>query len=264
MKMEGLVEALTALHHAVHVPVAVYRGRARVFSIPEDAQTASTVLGNGDALQYLPVDDGQTGLVQHVRSSFREHFIYAPMSGYAVLLGPMTQGRMDETRLNRLFALLRPKLFTGALRRHLKSLPHVDAKTCHYLGKLLLCLLQGKSLSSQDLPLPKDLSPVVQSAVQFIHRHLDRRLTAGDIAQHAKVHPDYLSSLFKKEMGLAMMVYIQKQHVEEACALLTGTDLSLADIARQCQFSSPSRFADIFKKHMGMTPTEYKQISLND
>ena len=263
-------------HYACRVPIALYRGFQCFAALPETRQTASFLLNNGDPLRALDVQMQQLYIPQHVKSSWREHFIFLNAGDDLMLLaGPVTTGEMDDTRMRRLFRMLGPMVSReGSLRKYLSSLPVVSGETCYYLGRMLMKLFikpretdlaNGQEEPLPDAPalpaedLPSDLSSVVRGALSFIDHHLTDKLTAQMIADHVQVHRDYLSARFKKETGIAMMVYIQKRRVEEACHFLRFSRYSLQEIASLCQFSSQSRFTEIFKRHIGMTPNQYRE-----
>lgn len=266
MTQQEAMQTARLFHFACRVPVALYTGRTCFFTLPDNRQTASTLLGNGDPLPYLDVDAQQLYSPQHVRSGWRESFIFLAADGdLNILCGPMTLGTMDETRVRRLFNMMRPLgAREGSLRKHLSSLQTVSGTTCHYLGRLMTRLFPctGAEKAEEkpgEKPGGAELSPVIKSAIAFIDDNVGEHLTAQSIADHAQVHRDYLSTLFKKETGVAMMVFIQQRRAAYACRLIRQGSMSFQEISQRCRFSSQSRFADIFKRHIGMTPTQYKQ-----
>lgn len=109
-----------------------------------------------------------------------------------------------------------------------------------------------------DLRNKKINSKIILKAVDYIHSHIHFRMRGEDIADYVHVHPNYLSVLFKKEMGVTMSFYIQKIRVEAAKNLLQFSEYTYSDISNYLQFNSHSRFINIFKKHTGMTPREYR------
>ena len=61
------------------------------------------------------------------------------------------------------------------------------------------------------------------------------------------MNSDYLSILFKKEVGISLIEYIQRERIEEAKKLLTFTTYPLSDICASLNFSDQSYFTKIFK-----------------
>ncbi|MEB8823047.1 helix-turn-helix transcriptional regulator [Bacillus cereus] len=71
-------------------------------------------------------------------------------------------------------------------------------------------------------------------------------------------NPMYLSTLFKKEVGMTLSEYIQREKVEEAKKLLTLTNYSLLEVSTFLNFNNQSYFTKIFKKYTEFTPKQYR------
>ena len=89
--------------------------------------------------------------------------------------------------------------------------------------------------------------------------HLSDKLTLGDIAENVYVHPNYLSALFKKEVGIPLFQYIIKKRIQESTYFLKYSNESITDIATFYQFCNQSYYIKMFKKHMGISPKAYRQ-----
>lgn len=64
---------------------------------------------------------------------------------------------------------------------------------------------------------------------------------------------------FKKETGQAPIRYMIALRLQHAEQLLLLSSMSITEIAAVCGYSSPSFFAAEFKKHLGMTPRQFRQ-----
>ncbi|MCZ8517348.1 helix-turn-helix domain-containing protein [Paenibacillus filicis] len=104
-----------------------------------------------------------------------------------------------------------------------------------------------------------DYSPAVQDCLHEIANHLYGDITLDRLAERTNLSPNYLSSLFKKEVGLTISEYVQRERIEEAKKLLTLTDYPITDIAAWLNFNDQSYFNKVFKKWEGMTPKAYRQ-----
>ncbi|NLM13307.1 MAG: AraC family transcriptional regulator [Epulopiscium sp.] len=102
-------------------------------------------------------------------------------------------------------------------------------------------------------------SPIIKNTMTYIMNHLSDKLTLKDIAEHVYVHPNYLSALFKKEVGISLFQYIIKRRVEESTYFLKYSNESIADIAAFYQFCNQSYYIKMFNKYMGMSPNAYRQ-----
>lgn len=107
------------------------------------------------------------------------------------------------------------------------------------------------------------LHPAIQKALKYIHQGLIEDLNLSDISNKVHLHPNYFSSLFKKEMGMTFQSYILKLKIQEAKRLLDYSDYSILDIALQLGFKAQSHFTSIFKEYEGCAPKEYRKKKKN-
>lgn len=72
------------------------------------------------------------------------------------------------------------------------------------------------------------------------------------------VKSSYLSTLFKKEMGMPLTEYVNRCRVEHAQKLLIGTNMPIKTIAIQCGISDVYHFNRLFKQITGTSPGNYR------
>lgn len=102
-------------------------------------------------------------------------------------------------------------------------------------------------------------SKPINICINYIYTHLYEDLTLKTLANLIELHPNYLSALFKKEVGISIAEYIHRTKVDEAKSLITFTDYSLLKISTILNFHDQSYFTKVFKKYVGVTPKKYKQ-----
>lgn len=100
-------------------------------------------------------------------------------------------------------------------------------------------------------------SPVVQRVVSHINRNLSEDLSLKWLAAKYTVNASYLSTLFRKEMGMTLTDYVSRQRIRYAILLLDSTDLQVQQIATECGICDVNYFRKLFKKITGKTPAEY-------
>ena len=98
---------------------------------------------------------------------------------------------------------------------------------------------------------------VIEEAIEFINNNFTRQLNLDDIAESVSLSPIYFHHRFKAATGETPHDYLTGLRIKKAVNLLMTTDLSLAQIAYECGFSSQSYFSYVFKKAMNATPREY-------
>lgn len=107
----------------------------------------------------------------------------------------------------------------------------------------------------------KGYPPVIQKAVNYINMNLEKNLSLKRLGEECAVNASYLSALFKKEMQMNIIEYINQQRIRKAANLLRSNTMQIQDVAVECGIYDVNYFRKVFKKQMGMTPTEYlKQI----
>lgn len=102
-------------------------------------------------------------------------------------------------------------------------------------------------------------SKIVTLCKNYIYNHRYSKITHEEIAEHAGISPNYLSVLFKKEVGVPVNEYIQQIKIEEAKHMIQFTRTPLSEVGSLLSFTDQSYFTKIFKKHTGRTPKQYQQ-----
>ncbi len=97
-------------------------------------------------------------------------------------------------------------------------------------------------------------------ALDYIYLHLHETIEANAIAAHVGLNRSYLSTLFKREVGVTLSDYIREKRVETAKNMLKFSDFSMQEIGNYLAFHSQSHFASVFKAHTGVTPGAYRQM----
>ncbi len=103
------------------------------------------------------------------------------------------------------------------------------------------------------------LKELIQVSVNYINNNFERDISLRDIARYVFLSPSYFIRVFKEETGMSPINYLLKVRVERAKELLAETDHKVSDIALSVGFSNQQRFNEIFKKHVGMTPLQYRK-----
>lgn len=104
-----------------------------------------------------------------------------------------------------------------------------------------------------------EFSPHTKNCVMYINENISRKITVADIAERCGISADYLSQVFKKEMGENLGTYIMRQKLEKAKEMLRQ-DTGTKEICSSLGFSSQSYFVTAFKRFYNMTPTEYVKM----
>lgn len=106
-------------------------------------------------------------------------------------------------------------------------------------------------------------STTITICQHYIDNHIYGEITLDQLADFCHLSPNYLSSLFKKEVGISISEYIQLQRINEAKRLLTFTNYPILAIGSLLNFTDQSYFIKIFKKFTNITPKQYRDEHSN-
>lgn len=99
-------------------------------------------------------------------------------------------------------------------------------------------------------------SPHIRKCIDYINKNISKKITIKDLSEKCGLSADYLSHLFKSEIGENLSSYILKTKLElSKTLLLEGLDNS--QISDTLGFSSQSHFISVFKKQYSITPKQF-------
>ena len=102
-------------------------------------------------------------------------------------------------------------------------------------------------------------NPHVCRALDYIHAHYHEDLNISQLAQMLHLNNNYFTKLFKQEMGVTPIRYIQTMRFEKAQHLLKYTHLTVTEIGRQVGIDDTLYFSRGFKAFAGCSPSEYRK-----
>lgn len=109
-------------------------------------------------------------------------------------------------------------------------------------------------------------STIINKVIETIHKYIgNQNLSLHWVANEMLyMNADYLGKLFKKETGEKFSNYITRLRIELAISLIEKeSDVKVFEIAEKIGYGeNPQYFSQVFKKHTGFTPSEYKRESL--
>ena len=108
--------------------------------------------------------------------------------------------------------------------------------------------------------LPKTLTshPMLEQVLDFMHLHYNEDISLNQLAEIIHVNPSYLSTIFKKVYGDTIFNHLNQYRIEQAKTLLIQNNAKLYEIATLVGYSDAAYFSNLFKKHTGYTPSEYR------
>ena len=104
-----------------------------------------------------------------------------------------------------------------------------------------------------------DEPAAVASAKRFVQVHLDEPITLAQVVEHARVSRFYFCKLFKKATKMTFTEYVGRVRVEKAKTLLVDPSLRVSEVVYAAGFGSIPNFNSVFKRHVGMAPSKYRE-----
>lgn len=121
-------------------------------------------------------------------------------------------------------------------------------------------------LFSTDFSAKKEVNPyqsrqteLIREIHSFLTQNLSMRVTIEELSQKYLINTSTLKEVFKGVYGQPIASYMKEYRLRRAAELLSGSDESVAQIAREVGYSSQSKFSAAFKDYAGTLPTEYRR-----
>ncbi|MEC0331754.1 AraC family transcriptional regulator [Paenibacillus macerans] len=103
----------------------------------------------------------------------------------------------------------------------------------------------------------------IESAKQYIERHLSEDLSLEAVSAKVFISPKYLSKLFKEELGVTYTDYVTGRRMERARALIENNNMTVEQIASTVGYGTAAYFIKRFKETYGCTPGNYLRNTVN-
>ena len=107
----------------------------------------------------------------------------------------------------------------------------------------------------------KNINYIASVAKKYIDDNLtDPYLTLDSVSKNFNYNPKYLSTVFKKAVGIGFREYLSMIRIQYACTMMQHGYTSVSDISRMCGYSDSHYFSNVFKKRIGLSPTQYIEM----
>ena len=140
----------------------------------------------------------------------------------------------------------------------LKPVNYEEFGAC--IDNLKIALFQRQTPKSQD---PQEERSILL-ITRYLQEHLAEEISLSVLAEEFHLSAQYISQLFKSEIGVGFLAYLTNIRMEQAKKLLLSTSLSIAEVSEQSGYSDYRVFTKVFKKAEGITPSQYRRDFLED
>ena len=135
----------------------------------------------------------------------------------------------------------------------LKPVNYEEFGSC--IDNLKIALFEKQSSTQTE---PTEERPI-QSITRYLQQHLSEEVSLSVLAEEFHLNPQYISQLFKSEIGVNFLAYLTGIRMEKAKKLLLTTPLSVAEVSEQSGYADYRVFTKVFKKAEGVTPSQYRR-----
>jgi len=104
---------------------------------------------------------------------------------------------------------------------------------------------------------------IIEIAMGYIYEHYAETILLADIAQCCYVTPYHLCRIFKEATGQSPIEYLMEFRINKAAILLETTDTAIGIIGQKTGFADTGYFSRCFRKHKGVSPSDYRTARKN-
>lgn len=97
----------------------------------------------------------------------------------------------------------------------------------------------------------------LQAAVYYVEQRFREKIRAEEVARQCGLTRFAFSREFRRVFGMTFVDFVLRHRVREACRLLQAPDTAVTDVGYAVGFNDPSHFGRIFKRYVGLLPSEY-------
>lgn len=95
-------------------------------------------------------------------------------------------------------------------------------------------------------------------ALKYIEDNFKKNISLNDIADFLQVTPQYVSKIISEHSDSSFIEILNNYRIKEAIRLL-DTNMSIKEIGYEIGYKSSTYFGRVFKKHVGVTPSQYRE-----
>ncbi len=125
-------------------------------------------------------------------------------------------------------------------------------------GLVLQVLAMGEREASVQ---PRRGTAWLATVIELLRERTPHAPSLTELAAEAGVHPGHLARAFRQRFGVTVCQYSRSLRLEWAASQLAG-EAPLAEVALEAGFADQSHFTREFRRHFGMTPGRYRELSL--
>ena len=104
---------------------------------------------------------------------------------------------------------------------------------------------------------------LVRNILNYIDENIYAKITMEELSRIFYFNKDYIMRIFKKELEITIVDYINKKRIYSSLEELKETDDYILKVALRHGFTSQEYYTEIFSKIMGVNPNTYRKFTKN-
>ncbi len=153
------------------------------------------------------------------------------------------------------------EIFSDCIRETEQCLYGRDIMLRSQIYRLILGIVRqwiSLGLDINSCPMSSTEIYGIENIAEYIDRRLEENIRVADIAEKCHMSYSGFTAKFREQYGMNCKEYIERMRIFKAEEYLLFTDHSLMYISQQTGFSDCSHFIRCFKKHIGLTPKQFR------
>lgn len=153
---------------------------------------------------------------------------------------------------------------TQRIRSTIQMLDSLENRTSKDAFKYRLALFTDivTQYQLQDVQEENLSDAIIMRAVHSLEHQYHKKLDLKAIAQNCALSYPQFIRRFKQAVGMTPMDYLSSLRLNKAKTLLSDSELLIRDIAPICGFDCEYYFSKFFKKHVGVSPAEFRKNTI--
>lgn len=107
--------------------------------------------------------------------------------------------------------------------------------------------------------IPATRNIIIKEVLEYISQNYMNDISLISVAEHVHMNHIYISRLIKRETGNTFLDILTKKRLDKACELLENSEYKTYEVSRLIGIEDSGYFSQLFKKNIGVTPSEYRE-----
>jgi len=167
---------------------------------------------------------------------------------------PIIRPKFQDSAIRRLVTILSEEVRAGGPSGKLYS----DSLT-HALAIRYLLLGERPQYQRADSAVSALPPYALKRVLDKIEHSFQSEISLASLAKEAGYSRGHFLKMFRTSMGMTPHAYLLKRRIDHARSLLKRREITIIDVAADCGFSSQAHLTQVFRKHVGVTPGDYRR-----